>query len=150
MVWVLGGSSSDVQRLVQLAVGWPPIVKLWYQGSGAGPLMFNEWRRCLGKVLPKTIKIASPKSAKSGTHLFIEIRKMGCAKTQIKYCLDGPPIVNPRYDLSGNTVLMVLRRPRNGMGARGMVLGCSKVDVGAWGMILGYSRNGMGARGIVL
>jgi hypothetical protein len=84
MVWVLGGWSSDVQRLVQLAVGWPPIVKLWYQGSGAGPLMFNEWRRCLGKVLPKTIKIASPKSAKFGTHFFIEIRKRECAKTHIK------------------------------------------------------------------
>ena len=84
MVWVLGGWSSNVQKLVQLAVGWPPIVKLWYQGSGAGPLMFNEWRRCLGKVLPKTIKIASPKSAKSGTHFFIEIRKMESAKTQIK------------------------------------------------------------------
>ena len=84
MVWVLGGSSSDVQRLVQLAVGWPPILKLWYQGPGVGSLMFNEWRRCLGKVLPKTIKIARPKSANPAPmfNMFfvIEIRKMECAK----------------------------------------------------------------------
>ena len=48
--------------------------------------------------------------------------------------MDGPPIVNPRYDLSGNTVLMVLPRSRNGMGAQGMVLGCSKdvAGLGAW------------------
>ena len=136
MAWLLGGWSSDAQRMAQLPLGWSSDVQEmvsvlggWSfdvqrkaQGRGGWSADVQEMVWELGRSSQARSKSQAQNRPNPASIFLSRSANRNVHKPKYKYCLDGPPIVNPRYDLSGNTVLMVLLCSRNGIGARGMVL----------------------------